>query len=513
VTLLSNIAANYASQIYTTLIGIVLVPLYLQYMGPEAYGLVGFFAVLQALFSLLDLGLTPTIARESARYHGGAISAVAYRQLYRSLSIVFTCVAIIGGTALFLEATAISERWLNTHSLPAAEVRGAVQIMTICVALRWLTGLYRGVITGSERLVWLSGCNALIATLRFGGVFVTMWIWGYTPVVFFGHQLAVAALEFAMLLAMAHTLLPDIRGLAQRLGWSFRPVEPLLRFSLTIAFTSGVWVLVTQTDKLILSGILPLAQYGYFTLAVLVAGGITILTGPISTALLPRMARLYAEGRDTEVRRLYSNAAQLVSVVAGSLAVAFVVGAEHFLFAWTGSRDVTAAAAPILRLYAIGNGLLALGAFPFYLQYARGSLGYHLIGNVALVVVLIPSIIVAASRAGAIGAGWVWVAMNASYLFLWVGYVHSKLEPGLHWSWLGQNVFAILLPVLIVCLLLRLALPGVHSRFGEILYAVALAGVCLLVATFASPLLRRNVLRAIPVPARFRLGTGSDGDG
>lgn len=53
-SLKSNIAANYASQLYTTLIGIVLVPLYLQYMGTEAYGLVGFFVMLQAWFNLLD---------------------------------------------------------------------------------------------------------------------------------------------------------------------------------------------------------------------------------------------------------------------------------------------------------------------------------------------------------------------------------------------------------------------------------------------------------------------------
>ena len=50
-SLKSNIAANYASQLYTTLIGIVLVPLYLRYMGSEAYGLVGFFAMLQAWFN------------------------------------------------------------------------------------------------------------------------------------------------------------------------------------------------------------------------------------------------------------------------------------------------------------------------------------------------------------------------------------------------------------------------------------------------------------------------------
>ena len=35
-----NIVANYLSQIYVTIIGIALVPLYIKHMGAEAYGLV-----------------------------------------------------------------------------------------------------------------------------------------------------------------------------------------------------------------------------------------------------------------------------------------------------------------------------------------------------------------------------------------------------------------------------------------------------------------------------------------
>ena len=496
-SLKSNIAANYASQLYTTLIGIVLVPLYLQYMGSEAYGLVGFFAMLQAWFNLLDLGLTPTIARESARYHGAAMSAVAYRRLYRSLSLVFICIAVVGGGALFAMAGVVAHHWLNIGHLRPADVLAAVQIMAVCVALRWMGGLYRGVVSGSERLVWLSGFNAVIATLRFVGVLGSMWVWGFTPIVFFWHQLAVAALEVVGLLTMCHRLLPSGSRINGRIGWSFRPIQPLLRFSLTIAFTSSVWVLVTQTDKLVLSGILPLAEYGYFTLAVLVAGGITIISGPISMAIMPRMARLHAEGNDGEVRRIYNQASQLVSVVAGSLAITLIVCTESLLFAWTGNREVTDATAPMLRLYAIGNGLLALSAFPYYLQYARGNLRYHLIGNLVLVVLLTPAIIVAAMKAGGVGAGWVWVSMNAFYLMFWVGYVHSKLEPGLHWNWLVSNVFVILLPTLFVGLVLSRLQPEVHSRGLEFVRVAAVAAACMLVATMASPLLRSSFLQAV----------------
>jgi len=277
-SLKKNIIANYASQLYVTAVGILILPLYIKYMGAEAYGLVGFFTMLQAWFALLDLGLTPTIGRETARYRGGAMSALAYRQLFRALSLIFASIALIGGCGLWLFAEGIATRWLKVSELPMSEVILAVQIMAISVALRWMGGLYRGVISGSERLVWLSAFNALIATLRFIAVFASMWLYGFTPYVFFLHQLAVALLEVSGLFLMSCFLLPARSSLEQPIGWSIRPVKPFLKFALTIAFTSSVWVLVTQTDKLILSGILPLAEYGYFTLAVLVASGIMVIS-------------------------------------------------------------------------------------------------------------------------------------------------------------------------------------------------------------------------------------------
>ncbi|MFX4408666.1 polysaccharide biosynthesis protein, partial [Acinetobacter baumannii] len=72
--------ASYISQIYIVAISILILPLYVKYMGAEAYGLVGFFAMIQALFGLLDFGLTPTISRQTALYNTGAETALKYRQ-------------------------------------------------------------------------------------------------------------------------------------------------------------------------------------------------------------------------------------------------------------------------------------------------------------------------------------------------------------------------------------------------------------------------------------------------
>ncbi|QTE92135.1 lipopolysaccharide biosynthesis protein [Shewanella algae] len=452
-SLKKNIIYNYISQIYVTLIGIVLLPLYIKYMGVEAYGLVGFFAMLQAWFGILDLGLTPTIGRETARYHGGAVSALAFRQLYRALSIIFVIVAVVGGGTLFFLSELIATKWLNLEKLPMNDVMIALQIMAISVALRWMTGLYRGVVTGSEQLVWLSGFNAAVATLRFAGVFVSMWYFGFTPLVFFIHQFVIALIENIGLAIKSHRLLPRKINLSEAIGWSFKPIKPILKFSLTIAFTASVWIFVTQTDKLVLSGILSLEDYGYFTLAVLVANSIMMTSGPISSAIMPRMARLNAEGKHDQMINIYRKATQLVAVVAGSVAITLVATAKPLLIAWTGDPHLANQATPILRLYAAGNLILCISAFAYYLQYAKGDLRYHLIGNAGLVIILIPSIIFAATHFGGVGAGYVWFIMNALFLFIWVAYVHHKLVPNLHLKWLFNDAFKFIIPGCFVAIL------------------------------------------------------------
>ncbi len=194
-SLKKNILGNYISQIYITLIGIAIVPLYLKYMGAEAYGLVGFFAMLQAWFSLLDMGLTPTMARETARFKGGATDALHYRRLVRALEGVFLIVALVGGGALFLLSDLIAHKWLKANILPISEIAISLNIMAIIVAMRWMGGLYRGVINGAEKLVWLSTFNSAVATLRFIGVLPVLIIVDSSPITFFQYQLIVAVIE------------------------------------------------------------------------------------------------------------------------------------------------------------------------------------------------------------------------------------------------------------------------------------------------------------------------------
>lgn len=491
-SLKKNILANYVSQLYVTLIGIVMVPLYIKYMGAEAYGLVGFFAMLQAWFMLVDMGLTPTMARQTARFRGGATDALSYRRLVRALEGVFFIVALVGGAAMFAASRYIAQDWLQASQLPIVEVQIALQLMAIIIALRWMCGLYRGAVSGSERLVWLGGFNSMTATLRFVGVLPVLMFVGVTPTIFFSFQLGIAVLEFAGLLTFSYRLLPDIPQ-GQRLPWDWKPLKPVLKFSLTIAFTSSVWVIVTQTDKLVLSKILPLAEYGYFTLAVLVASGIMIISGPVSAAIMPRMSKMEAEGDHAGLIRVYRQATQLVAVLAGSIAITVASCAEPLLWAWTGDKSLSHQAAPVLILYALGNGILAVAAFPYYLQYAKGDLRLHLIGNAVFVVLLIPAIIWAASRYGGVGAGYVWLSMNLLSFVAWLPLVHHKFEPGLNMKWYGEDVLMIFVPMIIIGYGLYSYKFFNDSRLNQLGDIVIVGILVMLTGTTASSVLRLKI--------------------
>lgn len=491
-SLKKNILANYASQIYVTLIGIFMVPLYVRHMGAEAYGLVGFFAMLQAWFQLLDIGLTPTMSRETARFNGGATDADSLRRLLRALEGIFVGIALLGGGAMALFAGEIADHWLKVQHLPLAEVRASIQLMAVVVALRWVCGLYRGAITGFERIVWLSGFNVIVSTCRFVLVLPYLINIGNGPTDFFLYQAVLAVVELVVLIVVSYRLLPARSG--SPVAWSWQPLRGVLKFSLTLAFTSSVWVMVTQTDKLILSKILPLSEYAFYTLAVLVASGVMIISGPISIALMPRLTKLVSESKDEAVIDLYRAATQMVALIALPAALVLALFGEQVLAAWSGDHDIASKAAPVLMLYALGNGLLVLGAFPYYLQYARGDLKLHLWGNVVFIALLIPSLVAATIKFGTIGAGWAWLGANAVYFFTWVPLVHRRFAPGMHWKWFTHDIGVIAIAALACLLPARLLLVWPNGRI-ETICLIAVVSLIALAASAAASSVVRSALR------------------
>lgn len=445
VSLLKNIKANYINQVYVAAVGIVVVPLYAKYLGVEAYGLIGFFSMLQSWFLLLDVGLTPTISRVCARFRAGAIEKIEFFKFNSILTLMFYSVAVIGGLLLLLSSSYISTHWLSSSKVEVQTIHFSIGVMGILIPIRWLCGLYRGVITGYERFVLLSYFNIIIATFRFLIVIPVMALTEYSLKVFFIYQLCIAALELFYLGFYVR------RGLNIKLTSfnlkDFYDLKVHLKFSVVLAFTSIVWIFVTQSDKLILSGILNLKDYGYFTMATVLAGGLIVLGTPIGNAIMPRLSNLYAANKMAEFETVFVKSTKLCVYIVGSCALLLSLFAAEISLIWTRDIKTVKEIAGLISIYALANGMLAVSSFNYYLQYSVGKLKLHFWSNLFVAILIVPTIIFVASSYGVYGAAYVWLSLNVFYFFIWNPFVVRKLMPNLMVGWFLN---AVVKPVAII---------------------------------------------------------------
>jgi O-antigen/teichoic acid export membrane protein len=174
--------------------------------------------------------------------------------------------------------------------------------------------------------------------------------------------------------------------------------------------------------------------------------------------------------------------------------------ADRVLWIWTGDAALAARAAPVLGLYALGNAALAVGAYPYYLQFAEGRLRLHLVGTALIVAVLLPGLVWATSRYGSTGAAAAWLGVNVLYLLLWTPVAHARFMPRLHWRWMAEDVLPMAALAAAAAGVCRwLPWPSGRAGAGMLLLGVSL--VVLLASASGSSWARDALRRPIKSPA------------
>ena len=316
-----NIVANYFGQGLTALLGLAFVPLCIRYLTMEAYALVGLFALVQAWLVLLDLGMTPTLSREMARFTANAVSVQTIRNLLRSLEVICISIAAMVAVAMVLAASFIASHWLRIGHLPVEIVAHALTIMAIVVALRFSEGIYRSALIGLQQQVWFNGASIVFAALRSGGAVLVLAFVAPTIDAYFLWQGLVSILTLATYGAKLYLALP-LSPAPARFDWS--ALVEVRRFAGGMIGIGVLFVLLTQVDKLLLSRLLPLETFGFYMLASTVSGAIFLIVAPVTQAVYPAFVRLMIAGENARLSANYHATTQLVCVVIAPVAALLV---------------------------------------------------------------------------------------------------------------------------------------------------------------------------------------------
>ncbi len=420
---------------WNAIVAFACVPWYIHLLGIESYGLIGFFVTLQAVIGLLDLGVGATINREVARSVALGDPDHA-RRLLRSLEIVYAVVAIAIAATIALAAPAIAGVWLKPGTLDHREVDGAVRLMGLVTALRWPVGLYYGTLIGLHRPQISYRIVAVMTTVaNIGAVLVLSavhrTIWAY-----FVWQAVSSLVGLAWVRRSAWRQLGDPAGT----GFDRVLLKTVLIQSAMMSGVAMTGVVLTQVDKFVVSASIPLADFGSYSLAAVLAGGLSVLLIPTFNVIYPRLSGLVAADRAAEQIAFYRLGTRLFLGCLFPVALSAFFYSGDFLALWTGNAGLAAATAPIAGLLCLGSALNGVMIFPYALHLARGETRRLLMIGCVLVAVMIPLTLALVREYGALGGALSWLSLNAINLVLLVAVTHVYILPGVQKQWLLLDV-------------------------------------------------------------------------
>jgi O-antigen/teichoic acid export membrane protein len=500
-----NTAANLSARVWTAVVHLAFVPLYVSYLGIEAYGLIGVFTSLLALFALLDLGLSTTLNRELAKLSAdaGAGAATQARDLVRTLETLYWPAALLIGAGVALAAPFIARDWVRVDRLEVATVQQAIILMGLTIALQWPASLYAGGLMGLQRQVLLGGINAGVATLRAVGAVLVLAYYDATIEAFFCWQAAASAVQTVATGAALRFRLPRSPE-APRFRW--RILSEVWRVAAGMAAISALAVVLTQLDKVILVKLLPLDEFGYYSLAWTVATGLYFLIGPLFSALFPRFTQLVAHHDEAGLCRLYHEGCQWMSVTLLPVAVVIALFSTELVLLWTGDAMLAEHSHVLLSLLILGTALNGLMSLPTGLQLAYGWTRLGIVTNLVAVAALVPAIFVLTSRFGAAGGASAWVMLNGAYVLGTLPLMHRRILRGEQWRWYGIDVGLPLIAALVAagsCKWLFDHLGAQHlPRMGVLACLTAIGLVTAGAAAAAAPVVRERVAGAMVGPEK-----------
>jgi O-antigen/teichoic acid export membrane protein len=495
----TNIVANFLGSGWSALLGLALVPFYIRLMGVEAYGLIGFYVTLQSLSMLLDFGLSPTMNRELARYSAQPDKAQEARDLVRTLEVGYWLIGGLICVVVVATAPYLAHDWIKADKLPANTIRQAVSIMGLLIALQWPLSFYGGGLQGLQRQMLLNCINAGTATLRGVGAILILWFISPSIVAFFSWQIATSIFQTLLTTFCLWRNLPDT-GRPPRVRLNL--LLSVWRFAAGMSGISLTALVLTQLDKVILSRLLSLEIFGYYILAGTVSNALSILIGPVFTAVFPRLSSLVVLKDERAVKQLYHRSCQLMSVVLLPTAMVAALFSQEALLVWTGDAGLARQAYLIVSLLTLGTALNGLMTLPHALQLAYGWTKLAFYTNVVAILVLGPILWEIAPLFGAIGAAAIWVALNSGYVLIQLQFMHRRLLPDEQWRWYLQDVGLPLVATLGVVVLGRFVVSGAWSRPVLLVSLATTLSVALAAAAFAAPQIRawlwtRIALRAL----------------
>lgn len=455
--LYKNISANFLGSAWTGLIALLFLPYYIRLMGGEAFAIIGVFISLVNILSVIDVGISPTLNRELAScsvHH----DLERMRNTLRSLEYIYLPIVLVMSVILLSASPYIADQWLNSNKLPIPIIKLSLIIMSVVIASHLLINFYSAGISGLQFQVFLSTVNIIMVTLRYAGVVPVMLYFSPTPVVFFLWQLIINILH---LLLLRSILWKKIHIPKHKPLFQSEIIHNIWRFSLGASVINLLGMITINMDKILLSKLLSLEEFGYYSVASIIAMSIAPrLASPFFAATYPRFTQYVKKGNKVKIIYLYHKISLTVATVIMPVTIFICFYADNILLLWTGSSTIAEYAGTVLIFLSIACSFTAVMYIPYALQLSYGWIRLPMCTSAVSLFSIVPLMIYLYPDYGANGVAFSWLLVNSLVTIISAGIMHKYLLLGEGMRWCLYDNGLVIVLVSLSAILLKSLFSG-----------------------------------------------------
>jgi O-antigen/teichoic acid export membrane protein len=303
-----NIIYNGLGQGLGVLLSFVAVRFVFRRLGGDALGLIYFsFAFSGALTMAVQLGICESAVREVAAHQETRPEYI--KSFIRTSSLLYWAAYLILSTVAYIAAPYLVHHWVKLSSLDALTAIKIVRILSLGTLVALPASLYKALLAGLQHLGITNLIDAMGKALQQAGIFLILLRHGSLFHVAYWIAVSTLALVAVYWAVCAHyfsartLLFPGFSGAVVKQNFGFA--------SGLMTITLSSWML-TETDKILVSKLLPLALLGLYTF---VRGSVSqgqLLTLAISGATYPHFSALHGAGKMDELRSAYNKIQDLI---------------------------------------------------------------------------------------------------------------------------------------------------------------------------------------------------------
>jgi len=161
-----NFIANILGKSWGSILSIVLIPVYINYLGVESYGLIGFYLAITSIISVFDFGIGSTLNREIAIRSVNSNSDSSIKDLVRTLEVVYWSISVFIGIFIILISPYIASNWLHSNHIPIETLINTLRLMGLSLVFQFPMSFYQGGMLGLQKQVSLNIILIINGTFR-----------------------------------------------------------------------------------------------------------------------------------------------------------------------------------------------------------------------------------------------------------------------------------------------------------------------------------------------------------